>query len=59
MQGRLICQFNDFAAALTRTGKVQPGLVVLGYCLVEQRALGVARIVEFGFGGGSHEYCAH
>ena len=33
------------AVELTRTGKVQPGLVVLGYCLVKQRTLEVAKVV--------------
>ena len=30
------------AIELARAGKVQPGLVVLGDCLVQQRALGMA-----------------
>ena len=31
---------------LACTGKVEPSLVVLGYRLVQQRALGMARVVE-------------
>ena len=37
---------------LACTGKVCPSLVVLGYRLVQQRALGMARVVEFGLGLG-------
>ena len=37
------------AVELARAGQLQPGLVVLGYCLVEQRAFGVAWVVEVGF----------
>lgn len=44
---------------LARAGKLKPGLKVLGYRLVQQRALGVARLVEFGVAGGRHEYCAN
>ena len=36
------------AARLAGTGQLKPGLKVLGYGLVEQRPLGVARVVEFG-----------
>ncbi len=35
-----------------RAGQVKPGLVVLGYGLVKQCALGLARVVEFGFAVG-------
>ena len=38
------------AVELTGTGKRMPGLEVFGYGLVEQSALGVAWVVEFGFG---------
>ncbi len=34
------------AVELAATGQLKPGLEVLGYGLVEQRALGVARVVE-------------
>ena len=34
---------------LTCTGQVKPGFVVLGYRLVEQRALRMARVVELGW----------
>ncbi len=37
------------AIELTCAGEFMPGLEVLGYGLVEQRALGVARVVELGF----------
>jgi hypothetical protein len=37
------------AVELARAGQLKPGLVVLGYRLVQQRALGVARVVELGF----------
>ena len=33
---------------LTRAGQLQPGLEMFGYCFAKQRALGVARVVEFG-----------
>jgi hypothetical protein len=33
---------------LTRAGQLQPSLEMFGYCFVKQRALGVARDVEFG-----------
>ena len=36
------------AARLAGTGPLKPGLKVLGYGLVEQRPLGVARVVDFG-----------
>ena len=36
--------------ALAGTGQRMPGLKVFGNGLVEQRALGVARVVELGFG---------
>ena len=35
---------------LAGTGEFMPGLKVLGNGLVQQRTLGVARVVEFGFG---------
>ncbi len=38
------------AVELARAGKFMPGLEVLGDGLVEQSPLGVARVVEFGFG---------
>ena len=38
------------AVELTGTGQLKPGLEVFGYGLVEQRALWVAWVVEFGFG---------
>lgn len=41
------------AVELTGTGQLKPGLKVLGYGLVEQRALEVARVVELAFGS----YC--
>jgi hypothetical protein len=40
-------------------GLVKTGLVVLGHGLVEQRALGVARVVALGFGWRRHKYCAN
>ena len=40
------------AVELAGAGQLKPGLEVLGYGLVQQRALGVARVVELGFGGG-------
>ena len=39
------------AAELAGTGQLKPGLEVLGDGLIQQRALGVARVVEFGLGG--------
>jgi hypothetical protein len=44
---------------LTRDGQIKPSLVVLGYGVVQQRALGVARVVQLGLAGGGHEYCAN
>jgi hypothetical protein len=38
------------AVKLACAGQLKPGLEVLGYGLVEQRALGVAPVVELGFG---------
>lgn len=35
---------------LARAGEFEPGLEVLGNRLVRQGTLGVARVVEFGFG---------
>jgi hypothetical protein len=42
-------------------GQIKPGLVVLGHRLVQQRAFGVARVVELGLGFGcsGHRYCAN
>ena len=40
---------------LPRAGQIKPSLVVLGYGLVKQCALGVARVVEFEFGRIWHE----
>jgi len=37
------------AVELAGTGQLKPGLEVLGYGLVEQSPLGVARVVELGF----------
>ena len=45
--------------ALARSSQLKPGLVVLGHGLVEQRAFGVTRVVELGFGGLRHEFCAN
>ena len=39
------------AVELAGAGKLKLGLKVLGYGLVQQRALGVARVVELGFCG--------
>ena len=44
---------------LARAGQLKPALVVLGHRLVEQRAFGVARVVELGLGCSRHEYCAN
>ncbi len=44
---------------LACAGQIKPGLVVLGHGLVQQRALGVARVVELGLGCSRHEYCAN
>ena len=38
------------AIELTCAGEFMPGLEMFGYGLVEQSALGVARVVELGFG---------
>ena len=38
----------QYLSRRSRTGQLQPGLEVLGNGLVQQRALGVARVVEFG-----------
>jgi hypothetical protein len=38
------------AVELTCAGEFMPGLEMFGYGLVEQSALGVARVVELGFG---------
>ena len=47
------------AARLARAGQFKPSLVVLGHRLLEQRAFGVTRVVEFGLGGGRHGYCTN
>jgi hypothetical protein len=47
------------AVELTRAGQLQPGLVVLCHCLVQQRTLGVAWVVELGFCSGWHECCTN
>ena len=44
---------------LACAGQLKPSLAMLRHCLVEQRALRVARVVALGFGGGWHEYCAN
>ena len=44
---------------LACTGQVKPGFVVLGYRLVEQRALRMARVVELGWRYGRHKYCVN
>ena len=38
------------AIELTGTGQLKPGLKMLGYGLVKQRAFGVARVVELWLG---------
>lgn len=38
------------AVELTCAGKLKPGLAVLGHRAVQQVVLGVARVVELGFG---------
>ena len=38
------------AVELAGTGQLKPGLKMLGYGLVEKSPLGVARVVELGFG---------
>ena len=38
------------AVELAGTGQLKPGLEVLGYGLVERSPLGVALVVELGFG---------
>jgi hypothetical protein len=37
---------------LACAGQLKPGLVMLGHCLVQQRALGVARVLALGLTGG-------
>jgi hypothetical protein len=44
---------------LACAGQLKPGLVVLGHGLVQQCAFGVARVVEFGFGGLQNKYCSN
>ncbi len=44
---------------LARAGQVKPGFVMLGHRLVQQRALGVARVVALGFGRVWDESCAN
>ena len=34
---------------LAGTGQIKPGLKMTGYRLLQQHALGVARVLEFGF----------
>ena len=43
------CVVVALAVELAGTGQLKPGLEVLGYGLVQQRALRVARVVELGF----------
>ena len=43
------CVVVALAVELACTNQLKPGLEVLGYGLVQQRALGVARVVELGF----------
>ena len=43
------------AVELACADHVKPGLEVVGNRLVEQRALRVARVVDFGLGGGWYE----
>ena len=38
------------AVELACAGQRMPSLEVLGYCAVQQRSLGVTRVVELGFG---------
>jgi hypothetical protein len=45
---KLGCVVVALAIELTGTCQLKPGLEVLGYGLVEQRALGMARVVKFG-----------
>jgi hypothetical protein len=40
-------------------GHLKPGLVKLGHCLVQQRALGAARVVALGLTGGGYEDCSN
>ena len=40
--------WSPWPPQLAGTGQLKPGLKVLGYGLVEQSPLGVARVVEFG-----------
>ena len=44
------CVVVALAVELTGTGQLKPGLEMLGDGAVKQRALGVAWVVEFGFG---------
>jgi hypothetical protein len=44
---------------LACAGQLKPGLVMLGHCLVQQRALGVARVVALGLTGGAWVLCKH
>ena len=44
------CLVVTLAIELAGAGQRMPGLEMLGYCFVQQGALGVARVVEFGFG---------
>ena len=42
------CMVVALAIELTGTCQLKPGLEMFGYSLVQQRALRVARVVEFG-----------
>ena len=48
MDERIVDSTAALSVKLAGTGQLKPGLEVLGYGLVEQRALGAARVVEFG-----------
>ena len=43
-------QLVDRLWAMTRAGQLKPGLEMLGNGLVQQRAFGVAGVVDLGFG---------
>ena len=44
------CVVVALAVELACAGQRMPSLEVLGYCAVQQRSLGVTRVVELGFG---------
>ena len=44
------CVVIALAVELACAGQPMPSLEVLGYCAVQQRSLGVTRVVELGFG---------